>query len=151
MKTAVLCRTKLNRRQLLQNAARTASVAVPLIIPASALGRAGRIAPSERIVTACIGVGTMGFGDMHALMSIPDAQMVAVCDVKSTMRDRAKQAVDAHYGNADCAAYNDFRELVARDDIDAVSIATLGLAGMSCTRWPPCGPARMSTFRNPWA
>ena len=41
------------------------------------------------------------------------------------MRDRAKQAVDAHYGNTDCAMYNDFRELLARDDIDAVGIATL--------------------------
>jgi len=96
-----------------------------MMIPASALGRADQPAPSERIVMGSIGVGNMGFGDMNAFMSIPEAQVVAVCDVKSTMRDRAKQAVDARYGNADCATYNDFRELLDRADIDAVSIATL--------------------------
>jgi len=116
---------KMNRRRFLSRTARVAALAVPVVIPASALGRAGRIAPSQRIVMGSIGVGTMGSADMHAFMSIPEAQVVAACDVKSTMRDRAKQAVDAHYGNADCAVYNDFRELLARDDIDAVSIATL--------------------------
>src|SRR3990172_3838280 len=116
---------KMNRRRFLSRTARVAALAVPVVIPASALGRAGRIAPSQRIVMGSIGVGTMGSADMHAFMSIPEAQVVAACDVKSTMRDRAKQAVAAHYGTADCAVYNDFRELLARDDIDAVSIATL--------------------------
>ena len=96
-----------------------------MMIPASALGRADRPAPSERIVMGSIGVGNMGFGDMNAFMGIPGVQVVAACDVKSTMRDRAKQAVDAHYGTADCATYNDFRELLDRQDIDAVCIATL--------------------------
>jgi predicted dehydrogenase len=96
-----------------------------LIVPASALGRAGRIAPGERIVVGSIGVGGMGFGDMSALMSIPESQVVAVCDVKRAMRERAKRAVDAHYKTTDCATYNDFRELLARDDIDVVSIASL--------------------------
>ena len=115
----------LNRRQFLKQTASAACVAVPLIIPASALGRAGRIAPSERIVVGCIGVGGMGSGDMNAYMSVPEAQVVAVCDVKRPMRERAKQAVDAHYGNADCMVYNDFRELLGRGDIDAVDIASL--------------------------
>ena len=115
----------LNRRQFFDRSARVASVAVPMMIPASALGRAGRIAPSERIAVGSIGVGTMGSADMHALMGIPEVQVVAACDVKSTMRKRAKQAVDAHYGNKDCAVYNDFGELLAREDIDAVCIATL--------------------------
>ena len=96
-----------------------------MFIPASALGRAGRIPPSQRIVMGSIGVGNMGFGDMNAFMNIPETQVVAVCDVKRPMRERAKRAVDAHYGNADCAVYNDFRELLDRNDIDAVSIATL--------------------------
>ena len=116
---------KMNRRKFLDRTVRAASVVVPILIPASALGRSGRIAPSERVVMGSIGVGNMGFGDMNAFMSIPEVQVVAACDVKSTMRDRAKQAVDAHYGNTDCAVYNDFRELLARDDIDAVGIATL--------------------------
>lgn len=115
----------MNRRQFLQRAACAVSLASPLIIPASALGRAGRIAPSERIVLASLGVGTMGFVDMNACLGLPDAQLVAVCDVKRAMRDRAKQAVDKKYGNTDCAVYSDFRELLDRADIDAVTIATL--------------------------
>ena len=62
-----------------------------MMIPASALGRADRPAPSERVVMGSIGVGTMGFGDMNAFMGIPAAQVVAICDVKSTMRDRASR------------------------------------------------------------
>ena len=116
---------KMNRRQFLDQAARAAAIVVPAMIPASALGRSGRVAPSERVVMGSIGVGNMGFGDMNAFMGIPEVQVVAACDVKSTIRDRAKQAVDARYGNTDCAVYNDFRELLARDDIDAVCIATL--------------------------
>ncbi len=116
---------KLSRRRFLGRTACAASAAVPVIVPAMALGRAERIAPSERIVLGSIGVGTMGSIDMRAMMGIPETQVVAVCDVKSTMRDRAQRAVDTHYGNDDCVAYNDFRDLLARADIDAVSIATL--------------------------
>ncbi len=115
----------MDRRQFLGAAVRAAAAAGPLVIPASALGRAGRIAPSERIVLGCIGVGTMGFADLNTFLGLPDVQVVAVCDVRRAMRERARQAVDAHYGNSGCAACNDFRELLARDDIDAVCIATL--------------------------
>ncbi|MHB0960324.1 MAG: Gfo/Idh/MocA family protein [Pirellulaceae bacterium] len=116
---------KYNRRRFLQMAVQAASCALPIIIPAAALGRAGRIAPSERILVGCIGVGTMGTVDMKAMMSLPDAQVVAVCDVSRIARDRAKQLVDAHYEGAVCATYNDFRELLDRRDIDTVNIATL--------------------------
>jgi hypothetical protein len=117
--------TKMNRRQFLKGAAGAISVAAPLLIPASALARAGRLPPSERIVMGSIGVGTMGFGDMSACMSVPETQIVAVCDVKRAMRERAKQAVDARYGNTDCVVYDDFRELLDRSDIDALTIAAL--------------------------
>jgi predicted dehydrogenase len=117
--------TRMHRRRFLKRTANAVGAAVPLFLPASALGRAGRTAPSERVVVGQIGAGTMGFGDMSALMGIPEVQVVAVCDVKRAMRERAKKAVDAHYKNADCALYNDFRELLARPDIDAVDIATL--------------------------
>jgi predicted dehydrogenase len=120
---------KMHRRQLLRRTAGTAFAAVPMFgpvfVPATALGRAGRIAPSERIAIGCIGVGNMGSGDMNALMNQPGTQIVAVCDVKRAMRDRAVQAVDAFYGKPGCAAYNDFREFLDRPDIDAVNIATL--------------------------
>jgi predicted dehydrogenase len=115
----------MHRRRFLGQSAAALSAAVPWFVPGSALGRAGLVPPSERIVVGAIGVGTMGFGDMNALMSFPDTRVVAVCDVKRAARDRAKKAVDAHYQNADCAVYNDFRDLLARPDIDAVSIATL--------------------------
>ena len=116
---------KMPRRDFLQKTAGAVSAALPLFIPATALGRAGRIPPSQRIVMGSIGVGTAGFADMNAFKNIPEAQVVAACDVKRAMRERAKQAVDAHYGNTDCTVYNDFRELLDRTDIDAVSIATL--------------------------
>jgi predicted dehydrogenase len=114
-----------NRRQFLRTTAQIASCAVPIIIPAAALGRAGRIAPSERIVVGCIGVGTMGTVDMRAMMSLPEAQVVAICDVNRNAREQAKQLVNAQYGGEVCATYNDFRELLDRRDIDAVNIATL--------------------------
>ncbi len=61
---------------------------------------------------------------MNALMANGDVQMLAVCDVRGTQRRKAKATVDQKYGNQDCAAYIDLRELLARDDIDAVLIAT---------------------------
>ena len=77
-----------------------------------------------------IGVGTMGLGHVRSFLGFPDVQVVAVCDVVAERRDNAKKVVDAHYTkqakgtNSDCKAYNDFRDLLARTDIDAVVIAT---------------------------
>lgn len=115
----------LSRRKFLRHATGVCgALTIPQLIPASALGGAGSVAPSNRIVVGCIGVGGMGKGDMGMCLALPDVQVVAVCDPKQTMREGARQAVDAHYGKQACAVYNDFRELVARQDIDAVSIAS---------------------------
>ncbi|MEX0585636.1 MAG: Gfo/Idh/MocA family oxidoreductase, partial [Pirellulales bacterium] len=65
-----------------------------------------------------------GHGDQGAFLGRGDVQYVAVCDVRKGFRDRGKAAADKHYKNGDCKAYNDFRELLARDDIDAVHVAT---------------------------
>ena len=73
---------------------------------------------------AAIGVGGRGNGDMHSLMRFDDVQMLAVCDVVQAHRDRAKERVDGHQKNKDCDSYNDFREIMVRDDIDAVLIGT---------------------------
>jgi predicted dehydrogenase len=81
------------------------------------------LAPSNRITMGCIGVGAMGTGDMRAFLQHEDLRVVAVCDVRQASRQRAKEIVDAQYGDTSCAMYNDFRELLARNDIDAVSIA----------------------------
>lgn len=92
---------------------------------AAALGtRCERATANDRITLGVIGVGTMGRFDMGKFMTQPEIQVIAVCDVDRSRLDAAKTIVDANYENSDCAAYADFRELVARDDIDAVLIAT---------------------------
>jgi len=101
-----------------------AALAAPLVIPGSALGLADRAPASERVVTGYIGTGPRGLLNTREQLSCPDAQVVAVCDVWKRVRENAKGVVDAHYQNSDCAAYVDFRELLARDDIDAVGIAS---------------------------
>ena len=98
--------------------------AFPYIIPSTALGADGAIAPSNRIVMGAIGTGGQGTGNMRAFLGNPAVQMVAVCDVDRAHREEAKGIVDQKYGNTGCAAYNDFRELLVRPDIDAVCIGT---------------------------
>jgi predicted dehydrogenase len=94
----------------------------PTIVPRSVLG-AGVVAPSDKITFGCIGVGSKGTGDMRAWLTKDDVRVVAVCDVRETFRQRAKDIADARHGDKNCAMYNDFRELLARKDIDAVNIA----------------------------
>lgn len=100
------------------------AVAYPLLVPSSVLGRGGAVAPSNRIVVGCIGVGPQGQGDMGNFLNQKDAQVVAVCDVKAEQLEQARGAVNSHYQNQDCATARDFRELIARKDIDAFLIAT---------------------------
>lgn len=95
-----------------------------MIVPGSALGLNGAAAPSNRITIGCIGVGGQGGSNMRAFLAQPGAQVVAVCDVDCKHRDPAKEAVDRHYGDDGCMSYNDYREIVSRDDVDAVSIGT---------------------------
>jgi predicted dehydrogenase len=114
-----------SRRRFLKNAAGASlgALAIPTIVPSSALGADGTIAPSNRIVMGAIGVGSQGTGDMRGIMSKDEVQYVAVCDVDKGHRDRAKGIVDAKYGNTDCVAYADFREILGRGDLDGVSLA----------------------------
>jgi len=116
----------MNRREFLTRAARAAGAAAafPHVVPSSALGKGGAVAPGNRITVGCIGVGGMGTHDMNMMLALPDVQVVAVCDPKKPQRDAARQRVNAHYDKDVCAAYNDFRELVARDDIDVVQVAS---------------------------
>jgi predicted dehydrogenase len=111
-----------NRRDFLKSA--SAALAVPYIITSSALGNEDRPPASDRIVMGGIGIGNMGRGDQNAFLNRGDVQYVAVSDVRTGVRNTAKGKVDGHYKNADCTAYNDFRELIGRSDIDAVHIAT---------------------------
>ena len=102
----------------------TAAIGFPTIIPSTALGNAATPPPSERIVVGGIGLGNQGGNDFVNFYNNKDVQYVAVCDVRKNIREDRKAKVDDHYKNKDCAAYNDFRELLARGDIDAVHIAT---------------------------
>ena len=118
--------TTLTRRRFLTRGVMAASaVALPYYVPASALGRGGTVSPSERIVMGGIGIGGRGSSDLGWMLNEPDVQWVAVCDVRKGQREAAKNTVDKKYGNKDCAAYIDMRQLLAeRTDVDAVLIAT---------------------------
>ncbi len=118
--------TTLTRRRFLKRGAMAASVmALPCYIPASALGRNGALAPSERIVMGGIGLGGRGSYDLSVMLNEREVQWVAVCDVRKGQRKAAKNTVDTKYGNNDCAAYGDIRQFLAeRTDVDAVLIAT---------------------------
>ncbi|MEW6358375.1 MAG: Gfo/Idh/MocA family oxidoreductase [Planctomycetota bacterium] len=117
----------LSRRRFLAGAA--AAVGAPMIVPASALA-SGPSAPSNRIALACIGVANMGGSHVSGFLQLDDAQIVAVCDVDRNIREARKAQVEASYARRrrgeykGCAAYNDFRDVLARRDIDALCIAT---------------------------
>jgi predicted dehydrogenase len=116
-----------SRRQFLKQAA---ALAAPALVPSAVLGGPGRDAPSERVIVGSIGVGGRGRLNTRGLMA-HGAQVVAVCDVNAGHRAHARREVEAHYAKAKrggsyrgCAAYKHFQELLGRDDIDAVMIAT---------------------------
>lgn len=113
----------------------------PTIVPASALGRDGNIAPGSRITMGIIGTGNQGIGDMRQFLKDERVQIVAVCDVNAESagywngaiagREPAKRKADEFYAEAiaagtykGCDAYVDYQELLQREDIDAVEIAT---------------------------
>lgn len=117
---------ELSRRDFVKTAA--TAVAAPMIVPASVLGRQGAKPPSERITIGVIGVGYQARGHTEFLVRHPDVKVLAVCDVDTTRREGAKKIVDDWYSEdktyKGCDAYNDFREVIARKDIDAVLIGT---------------------------
>lgn len=113
--------SKITRRHFIATTA--AALAVPTIIPASALGKNGRPSPSERIVVGIIGWGMMGPGNTQGLMAQKDCQVVAACDLDKRPLQQAVDAINKKYGNTDCQAYHDYREMMARKDIDAIMLA----------------------------
>jgi len=112
---------KVSRRQFLATTA--AAIAAPTFIPSSALGADGHTAPSERIVIGIVGWGMMGPGNTSGLMGLKDTQVVAACDLDKRPLQQAVDAINKHYGNKDCKAYHDYREMFARKDLDAVMLA----------------------------
>jgi predicted dehydrogenase len=117
----------LHRRTFLSRTlgAAGALAVAPCVVRASVLGGRGHVPPSDKITVGFIGTGSHGVHwNLRAYLEQPDAQVVAVCDVDSNHLAEAKQKVDERYGNSDCATTKDFREILARDDIDAVMIST---------------------------
>ena len=118
--------TSSNRRRFIQ--ATAAAFSAPLILPSRVWSQES--APSKRIALGFIGMGKMNGGHLKNFLNRDDCQVLAVCDVDTTRRENAKTIVETTYAdkkNAEykgCGAYNDFRELLARKDIDAVVIAT---------------------------
>jgi predicted dehydrogenase len=114
-------RSGISRRRFI--AAAGFALAVPTIIPASALGREGKTAPSEKIVMGVVGWGMQGPGNTHEFLRLSDVQVLAACDVDEHHLKSAVGAINGKYGNQDCKAYHDYREMMARKDIDAVMLA----------------------------
>jgi len=134
----------MNRRTFLEKTTLAgASLGIPTLVPASVFGkkRSGVPAPSDRITVGMIGTGRQGFGqnlqgaanipNVPGLLDLPDAQVVAVCDVDSWRMEKARELVNARYAKQSptgrfkgCATHLDFREILNRKDIDAVMIST---------------------------
>ena len=109
---------KPTRRALLKMAA---AVATPLVLPGHLFGAD---APSKKVTMGCIGIGWQGGGNMGNFLGNDDCRIVACADVEQQHLQEAVDRVNKKYDNKDCKAYNDFRQLIARNDIDAVCIST---------------------------
>src|SRR3954466_10416694 len=130
--------TGISRREFVKSAAVATTLASPYFVPASVFGAA---APSNRINVACIGVGNQGWSNLLRFLKQKDCQVVAVCDVNRGShgykepddfygREPAQKEVERYYAEQKgsgkfkgCDAYNDFRELIARSDVDALMLA----------------------------
>lgn len=120
---------RITRRGFMRRAAATAATFT--IVPAAALGAGRRAAPSERVNLGIIGLKKMGGAHVHSLLRMGEVQIVAVCDVDTAAREAAQRQVDERYAEAKrdgryagCAAYNEYEKVLAREDVDAVVIAT---------------------------
>jgi predicted dehydrogenase len=114
------CRT--NRRQFLKRT--TALAAAPYLISPSSIGLGDTIPPSDRIVMGAIGCGGKGRHNTKSFLQDKRIQFVATCDVDQEHLKQGTDEVNQHYGNGDCQAYADFRQLIARQDLDAVHVST---------------------------
>jgi len=117
---------KSSRREFVKRSATAVAGAfiLPNIIPSTAMGMGGKLAPSDRIVIGSIGTGSQGMSNMRDFLRLKDAvQFVAVCDVDALRLAKAKETVDTANKNKDCRTYGDYREFLEKEKLDAVSIA----------------------------
>ncbi|OVE75861.1 hypothetical protein BVX97_03380 [bacterium E08(2017)] len=113
--------SKSSRRAFLKHSAIVAGA--PMIIPGSALGLNGKVAPSNRIVLGGIGIGGRGRKVLNAFLKQPDCQFIATADPQKERRERLVRLA-RHYDNMECEPYDNMHDVLNRKDIDAVIIAT---------------------------
>jgi len=112
----------LTRRGFLKRAtAGGVGFALPTIVPSSVFGDA---APGNQTTIGSIGVGGRGSGLLFAAAGQPNVKVLGVCDVFSDRREQRAASLNQRYGENVCTPYRDLREMLARDDIDAVTIGT---------------------------
>ena len=115
-------RSRVNRRDFLRAA--TAAAVAPIIVPRHVVARSQTTPPSDRITLGFIGTGSMGGGHVRGFLKMPDVRILAISDIRLENLEKFQGAVNQQYGDSTCGAHPDFRELLARPDIDAVVIAT---------------------------
>lgn len=117
----------ISRRSFIRRTAATAGLAAvaPQIVPSSVLGADGHTAPSNRITVGFIGTGSHGVGwNLGPYLRHKDAQVIAACDVDTSHLFRASETIEERNGSGNCFKTKDFREVLARKDIDTVMIST---------------------------
>ena len=132
----------MKRRNFLKNTGKAAlfTIAVPTIIPAACVGKGGQVAPSDKINLAFIGAGNQATNDVKDFLPDERVQVTLICDVnkisdgywsgRTAGREFIRDLVNNYYSEKlgkrykACDDVEDFREVIARKDIDAVEIAT---------------------------
>lgn len=128
-----------------------AAISLPLFVQSKAFGA------NDRINMGFIGMGNQGRRDLRGFMNFPEVRAVAVCDVRSEYLNNARDQVNKRYDNKDCKTYKDWRDVIARDDIDAIHIATpdhwhavISIAAMKAGKDVFCQKPETLTIREGW-
>ncbi len=113
--------TQMNRRKFI--ARTSAALVLPMLVPGCAVGRGRASRPSNRINIGVVGWGMQGPSNTKNFLSLDACRVVAACDLDKNALQDAVDTVNQQYGNKDCAAYHDYKEMMAREDLDAVMLA----------------------------
>ncbi len=101
--------------------AAASAIAAPYVVPFSVLGANS---PSKRITVGILGMGSRGNSHARGFSSLQNAEVLAVCDPYRSFGEKARNYLNSQSGNSNCKAYQDFREILERDDIDTITIAS---------------------------
>lgn len=124
----------ITRRTFLQSVGTAAAVS-PLVLPGAVLGKDGQMAPNDRIVIGMFGMGNRGRHSFAAMSPLPDHQVVAIAEARQDRGEAAVRTANNFYAQRlgvesydGCTLYRDFRDILLRDDIDAIW-------GTVCDHW----------------